>query len=314
MGAHIRGNCNVMTRTIATILLTLVLHAGTLAQPMGHDLLPLEIGNRWVYDYRATQSDPIQGDAESDSGTATYLIVSRQVHADSTIWGIREYREGAHIEFWTPIQYTYRSQRPLKDTTSFDLVEYHTGNHRIICRNTNVKAWQSVFYLNEEASDTGRFFRYHSTIDADTLGVIARWRYNLELDLTFREEVGITRVGFTNRGGPFYYTRHTLRSQTLVSVDSSAQDSHPNGLILSPCYPNPFNPQTTISFSLGTHERVRLTIVDLLGRIVSTLWDGDAGAGAHSLVWDATGRPTGMYFCIAKTPSVSKCTTLLLVR
>jgi hypothetical protein len=307
-----------MTKTISLILLAIVLPVGTLAQPMGHDLFPLEIGNRWVYDYRATTSDPILEDAESDSGTATYHIVSKQVHSDSTIWGIREYRDGVHIDFWYPLGHSYRSQYPLKDTASFDLVEHHSGNHRIICRNTNFKAWQSVFYLNEEASDTGRFFRYHSAIDADTLGVIARWRYGgYELNVTFHEAIGISRVEFSNAragSGPFRYTHHTLKAQTLVFVDLLDSDDQPTALILRPCFPNPFNPQTTISFSLGTQEKITLTIVDLLGRFVCGLWDGEATAGVHSLVWDATGLPSGMYFCIANTASATKCSKLILVR
>jgi hypothetical protein len=57
--------------------------------------------------------------------------------------------------------------------------------------------------------------------------------------------------------------------------------------------PNPFNPQTTISFSLSAAGRVRLAIYDVAGRLVATLADGLFSSGRHALVWngqDETGR------------------------
>ncbi len=68
----------------------------------------------------------------------------------------------------------------------------------------------------------------------------------------------------------------------------------------APPYPNPFNPATTLAFSLASAGPVRLTVHDLRGRLVATLADGDLPAGAHALTWrgdDAVGRPvaSGVY-------------------
>ncbi|MDZ4182746.1 MAG: carboxypeptidase regulatory-like domain-containing protein [Candidatus Cloacimonadaceae bacterium] len=51
-------------------------------------------------------------------------------------------------------------------------------------------------------------------------------------------------------------------------------------------FPNPFNPSTTISFSLKESQRVSLNIYDIRGRRVKSLMDAVLAAGKHSLIWD----------------------------
>ncbi len=50
--------------------------------------------------------------------------------------------------------------------------------------------------------------------------------------------------------------------------------------------PNPFNPSTTIGFTLTEAGRVELKIYDVAGRVVRTLLTRDCDAGEHSAVWD----------------------------
>lgn len=81
----------------------------------------------------------------------------------------------------------------------------------------------------------------------------------------------------------------TLWTDQAVAIeDGDEQDLQPvtAGLRLSPCYPNPFNPQTNVAFSLERREHVRLTVHDLRGRCLRTLLDESRPAGSHSLVWD----------------------------
>jgi hypothetical protein len=77
--------------------------------------------------------------------------------------------------------------------------------------------------------------------------------------------------------------------------------SFPTTTELHPNYPNPFNPSTTISFELPIEKQVRLTVHDILGRKVSTIYDSPASTGYHKVVWDATDKygvpvAAGVYF------------------
>jgi hypothetical protein len=76
--------------------------------------------------------------------------------------------------------------------------------------------------------------------------------------------------------------------------------------ILDAARPNPFNPSTTISFTLATPDRATLAVYTVDGRLVRMLLDGSLGAGTHSAAWDGTGgdgRPvaSGTYLCRLRT-------------
>jgi hypothetical protein len=61
-------------------------------------------------------------------------------------------------------------------------------------------------------------------------------------------------------------------------------------------YPNPFNPTTNFEFRIANRELVRLKIFDVLGREVATLVDDVRPAGVHSVRWDASVLPSGVYY------------------
>jgi hypothetical protein len=83
--------------------------------------------------------------------------------------------------------------------------------------------------------------------------------------------------------------------------------------------PNPFNPQTTIAFSLTRKQSVRLKVVDVAGRIVRTLWDGGLDAGTHRMVWDGRdGRgsrvASGVYLSVLKAEEGTRTGKMVLVK
>jgi len=60
-------------------------------------------------------------------------------------------------------------------------------------------------------------------------------------------------------------------------------------------YPNPFNPSTTITFELPEKTAVRLDIYNILGEKVAELLNAELQSGRHSLTWNASGVPSGVY-------------------
>lgn len=96
----------------------------------------------------------------------------------------------------------------------------------------------------------------------------------------------------------------SLNTADLSGVDEQAQ--LPAVHRLAPCYPNPFNPSTTIEYYLARPGQVDLSIYDLKGRLVRALVSGESTeAGAHEAVWrgrDEAGHSVagGVYLCRLK--------------
>ena len=79
-------------------------------------------------------------------------------------------------------------------------------------------------------------------------------------------------------------------------------------------FPNPFNPQTTISFTLPEDGNVNLTIYNTAGQQVAVLMDGRHPAGYHQAVWDARAMPSGVYFYRLTTGGYSEIKKCVLVK
>jgi len=70
----------------------------------------------------------------------------------------------------------------------------------------------------------------------------------------------------------------------------------PPDFALSPNYPNPFNVTTTIQYDLPYQTDVKIDFFDLLGRKIKTLNEGLKPAGKYSILWNADGYSSGIYF------------------
>jgi hypothetical protein len=60
-------------------------------------------------------------------------------------------------------------------------------------------------------------------------------------------------------------------------------------------FPNPFNPTTSITYTVRSSGPIQLEVFDHLGRSVGVLVDGVVGAGEYTLQFDAASLPSGMY-------------------
>ena len=79
-------------------------------------------------------------------------------------------------------------------------------------------------------------------------------------------------------------------------------------------YPNPFNPTTTIAFSVAETMPVELSVFSLTGERVATLVDGLTEAGAHEVVFDAAALPSGLYFSRLQAAGQVQTERMLLVK
>ena len=85
----------------------------------------------------------------------------------------------------------------------------------------------------------------------------------------------------------------------IADVITSVRDDRPHvpsQYILYQNYPNPFNPTTVIAYSLPAPAAVTLKVYDLLGREIKTLVNERQNAGQHSMTFDGSNYPSGVYF------------------
>ncbi|NQU06554.1 MAG: M6 family metalloprotease domain-containing protein [Calditrichaeota bacterium] len=102
----------------------------------------------------------------------------------------------------------------------------------------------------------------------------------------------ITRYGFAS---PSLGLAMGAEIQSAVDFDDF-ETSMPSAILLNPAYPNAFNAATVITFRLPAATNISLTVFDLSGRKVRTLFDGHRQSGIHTVGFDAGEMPSGLYF------------------
>ena len=101
--------------------------------------------------------------------------------------------------------------------------------------------------------------------------------------------------------------------QFTDGVTGISDPLHPEQVTLHQNHPNPFNPSTSISFSLPRDMRVNLRVYNTIGQEVATLFDGMADAGTHVVNFDASAYDSGVYYYRLTTGDMvlSKAMTLI---
>ena len=99
------------------------------------------------------------------------------------------------------------------------------------------------------------------------------------------------------------------QTSTEVPVDFSLEQN----------FPNPFNPATTIRFTVMPNAKVQmskveLTVYDALGRSVAKLVNDRLAAGTYSYEWDAANYPSGIYFYELKTEGFTKTKKMVMIK
>ena len=105
---------------------------------------------------------------------------------------------------------------------------------------------------------------------------------------------------------------------TVVEGTTHVGDLDPSNVPVSfelfKAYPNPFNPLTTLGFSLPVTSRVSLVVYDVTGRRVASLVDGAKPAGTYQITFDGSGLASGVYFCRLQAGEFTAVQKMVLVK
>lgn len=167
--------------------------------------------------------------------------------------------------------------------------EWAYGKEYVIRISDGVGEWMDVYH--EISGDGG--------LDRVSIGATARKIMMLGLQ----------------RGTSYGYSlfEFEVHGSTPVGVGPDGP-SVPSEYGLAAPFPNPFNPRTQIRFDLPASGDCSIEILDLLGRPVATLVNGLLRAGTHVVEWNASGRPSGVYFCRMRAGAFQQTQRLVLAR
>lgn len=102
---------------------------------------------------------------------------------------------------------------------------------------------------------------------------------------------------------------------SLTSASESEKLQSPQNFLLSQNYPNPFNGETQITFSTNSTEDVLLTVYDLLGQKIATLFDEVAAVNTvYSIAFDAKNLPSGIYLYSLRTVNGNEVKRMCLLK
>jgi hypothetical protein len=159
----------------------------------------------------------------------------------------------------------------------------HTGSYTI-----------SVTY--SDASNGGTFtLTFPNTVIQKPFATAATsgWSSYAQISKTFSLNAGVQIMRLTIQGTPqFNLDKIAISAVTLVNSEKV-----PLHFQLSENYPNPFNPSTSIAFSLPSKNFVTLKIFDVIRREVATIFSGELEAGNYTRQWNADKSTSGVYFC-----------------
>ncbi|MCL5019908.1 MAG: C10 family peptidase [Patescibacteria group bacterium] len=114
-------------------------------------------------------------------------------------------------------------------------------------------------------------------------------------------------ISFNNASQKYFRLKQidyngTYTYSEIITIESFV----PTEFSLSQNYPNPFNPSTTIQLQIPENAQVLLTIYNITGQVIKTLFDGEKKAGFYNMVWDGTNNAglkvsSGVYIYRLKT-------------
>jgi len=99
-----------------------------------------------------------------------------------------------------------------------------------------------------------------------------------------------------------------------ASVVERLKGATPERFLLEQNFPNPFNPVTTISFTLPRAMHTNLAVSNIYGQTVAVLINEHRNAGSYKLEFDASNLPSGTYFCHLSAGDAVRVTKMLLVK
>jgi hypothetical protein len=119
---------------------------------------------------------------------------------------------------------------------------------------------------------------------------------------------------YTVNAGHASPLRWDSASVTITLTDVGVNSSNPTEYKLYDNYPNPFNPSTTLRYSIPEASLTTLKVYDELGKEVATLVNETKSAGIYEVEFNASNLSSGIYYYTLQAGSFSKTNKMILMK
>ncbi|MFA6541482.1 MAG: T9SS type A sorting domain-containing protein [Bacteroidota bacterium] len=122
--------------------------------------------------------------------------------------------------------------------------------------------------------------------------------YNSSIESAFSNPASISTSGINPNNRDVSFS--SIKKNLIFSLEQN--------------YPNPFNPITTIPYSILKPSHVRLTVYDILGRIIAELVNTPQQPGQYSVQFNASSMPSGLFYYQLETSQYTAIKKMIYVR
>ncbi|MBN1293517.1 MAG: T9SS type A sorting domain-containing protein [Candidatus Latescibacteria bacterium] len=116
-----------------------------------------------------------------------------------------------------------------------------------------------------------------------------------------------------NKAGLWYVANDSFKG-TITAAPVVVEDASPAAFTVAQNSPNPFNPTTTINFTIPDAGIVTIDVFNAAGQKIDTIVNDYMEAGTHSTVWSASDYSAGVYFYTVKSGDFSKTMKMTLLK
>lgn len=182
-----------------------------------------------------------------------------------------------------------------QDSTEMIVINNSTGEPVDFFFISNAPGWYD-FYLVENILGKKRLTWYLSLIPEEN---------------TLRSPNNGDTITFVTKKGISVYDTVQLSN---VALSVPPPNTQPNSYALHQNFPNPFNPETWITFAVGKSGPTSLKVYDLLGRELQSLVDDYRPSGLHTVKFDASQFASGIYFYRLSAGPYTETKKMILIR
>lgn len=195
-----------------------------------------------------------------------------------------------------------------------------TGFDNGIGKSNLSQAADAVIIVNPAATDTIVEIYWGTTSALTTKSIYLGFPNTLSgTTISGSIDQSVTRLLSSNKWDTHTYVTNDPTSlfspgAEPVVLGIEREESIPQSYQLSQNFPNPFNPETIISFSIPQSEIVSLKIYDILGKEIATLVNEELPSGNYRFNWNASYLASGVYFYKLMTPSFTNVKKMMLLK